>query len=172
MAGQEAPERTPQDRVEHIKEMVGEIGTQQREVMHLVTLTFQALYLFFAFACLTAGVVAEVNGKHSTAVVWGALGIGLAAIWLFVKVLAKSMKKVVRALRDEMARLPDELQREFVRGGGRPVPGGGIRGAAVAGIRGPRALQGLGGQGIGHRRHHVGHHVGQRLGHRLGHPAK
>lgn len=126
MAEHAAPLRSPQKRVEHIKAMATEIGTQQREVMHLVILTFQALYLFFAFACLTAGVVAEVNGKHSTAVVWGAIGIVLAGIWLFVKVLSKSMKKFVRALKSEMQKLPGEMESQFGHGpglGGSPGPG-------------------------------------------------
>lgn len=135
MAGYAAPRRSPQRRIEHIKEMAGEIGTQQREVMHLLTLTVQALYLTFAAACITAGVVAEVQGRRSTAVVWLAIGIALFGIWLFVKVLAKSMKKVVRALKAEMAKLPAEFQEGLDRG-----PGAGVRDAAAAGLRGPTAL--------------------------------
>jgi hypothetical protein len=140
MAGDAAQLPSPQQRIDHIKQMAGEIGTRQREVMHLVVLTFQALYLFFAFTCIAAGIVAEVKGKSGTAVVWGGIGVALAGIWLFVKVLAKSMKKLVRALKQEMARIPDELQQEFGRNTA-PGPGSGVRDAATSGFRGPRALR-------------------------------
>lgn len=115
MAGYAAPLRdaTPQRRVEHIKAMVAEIGTQQREVLHLVLLTFEAIYLFFAAACITAAIFAEANGRHNTAVVWGVIGVVLGGIWLFVKVLSKALGKFVHALKSEMAKLPDELEHEF-----------------------------------------------------------
>jgi hypothetical protein len=115
MAAPPAWRHPPQRRVENIRSLLADIGSQQRRVLHLLLRAFHAHYLFFAVGCITAGAFAASNGRHRTAAVWGSVGIALVLVWLSAKGLTKWMRKYLRAFKEEMDRLPSEVEREFRR---------------------------------------------------------
>jgi hypothetical protein len=115
MAAPTASRHPPQRRVENIKSMLADIGSQQRKVMHLFLRVFHAHYLLFAVGCIAAGAFAASNGRLHTAAVWGSVGIVLVLVWLSAKGLTRSMRKHLRALKDEMDGLPSEIERECRR---------------------------------------------------------
>lgn len=101
--------RSPQKRVAHIEALLGEIGTQTQVASHLVKSVFRAFYDFLTVACLTAGVVMAINGRHRDAVIWGSLGVLLALGWASMKVAVKGVSRMMAVLRKEWNEAPATL---------------------------------------------------------------
>jgi hypothetical protein len=96
--------RIERRRVEHIRQLMGEIADRQHIVAHLLVLTGRAGYFFLTFACLTAGAVGLADGRDYLVYTWGAAGVGLAVSWIVVKLAEGVMRRVIRELRKEPAK--------------------------------------------------------------------
>jgi len=104
MATHSAGLRIERRRVEHIRQLMGEIADRQHIAAHLLVITARAGYYFLALACLTAGFVGLANGRRELVVTWGAAGLGLVLLWIGVKVAGRIMSRVVRELRQELVK--------------------------------------------------------------------
>lgn len=91
-------------RVEHIRQLMGEIADRQHIAAHLLVVTARAGYYFLTLALLTAGVVGLADGRQYLVVTWGAAGVGLVLLWIGVKVSERVMSRVIRELRKELAK--------------------------------------------------------------------
>ncbi|MEY9887742.1 hypothetical protein ABIA35_006872 [Catenulispora sp. MAP12-49] len=104
MATHTADLRIQRRRVEHIQRLTAEIADRQQIVAHLMVTVFRACYYFFTLACLFAGLVGLIRGKHGVGLTWGAAGIVLVLLLVGFKVAKKIGSRVIRELRKELAR--------------------------------------------------------------------
>jgi len=118
MAAHTAGLRIPRRRVEHIQALTAEIGVQERIIAHLLALVTRTTVYFFTVACLTASLITYVNGKHTAAVVWGSIGLVLVMLVAGVKGGRLLLRRVVAALREEIAEI--DIHPGEPRGVGRP----------------------------------------------------
>jgi hypothetical protein len=130
MAAHTAGLRIQRRRVEHIQQLMAEIADRQRIVAHLMTITFRAGYYFLTAACLTAGLIGLVSGRHYLATTWGAAGIILVLLWAGLKVAEWAGNRVVAELRKELAK--GRSRRSAGAGSGAQPAAGDIAGSATA----------------------------------------
>ncbi|NUR61694.1 MAG: hypothetical protein HOV87_23995 [Catenulispora sp.] len=104
MAAHTAGLRIERRRVEHIRQLMGEIADRQHIAAHLLVTTARAGYYFLALACITAGLVGLADGRDYLVRTWGAAGVGMVLLWIGLKVSERVMGRVVRELRRELAR--------------------------------------------------------------------
>lgn len=104
MAAHTAGLRIERRRVEHIRQLMGEIADRQHIAAHLLVITARAGYYFLALACLTAGFVGLADGRRHLVVTWGVAGVAMVLLWIGVKVAERVMSRVVRELREELAK--------------------------------------------------------------------
>lgn len=96
------PGRNIQRRVERISALAAQISAQEHIAVKLMVTVVRAFYTFFAVACLVAGLVFLLRGRHQAAAIWGGAGIVLSLIWVIAYVGNKVSRRAMRELRDEL----------------------------------------------------------------------
>jgi hypothetical protein len=108
------PQRNIHRRVERISALATQIAAEEQIAVKLMISVVRAFFTFFAVACLVAGLVFLLRGRHEAAALWGGAGIVLSLGWVIVYAGAKISKRAIQQVRSELS-----------EGGGIHLPGGG-----------------------------------------------
>lgn len=101
------PDKKPgqdiQRRADRISALAAQIAVQEHIAVKLMVSVVRAFYTFLAVACLVAGLIFLLQGRHQVAAFWGGAGIVLSLIWVTVYGANKVSRRVVRELRSEIS---------------------------------------------------------------------